>query len=105
MSKTLRYLAFFAVGDVLLAVMVVLILLPLWHLWLLIDATWTTAFNPAYEPYGVRAAWTIYRVKVEAMGDASGFLLGTLILPGLFGAFFMARESLRQPGWWFWRWR
>ena len=63
------------------------------------------AFNPAYEPYGVRAAWALYKVKIEAVGDMSGFILGSLILPGLFGAFFLARESLWQPGWRFWQWR
>ena len=105
MGKVLRYLMFFTVGDVLLAVVAASVALLLGHLWFLIDAAYTTAFDLAYEPYGVQAVWALYMAKAEAAPDTASFFLIALILPGLFGAFFMARESLRQPGWRFWQWR
>lgn len=101
----LRWLAFFALGVVLSAALVPAAIVPIGHVGVFLGAVWDTAFNPLYEPYGVRAAWTLYTIKTEDFPTFWQVAVMAAFLPGLIFAFALARESLNNMGWKFWKWR
>ena len=101
----LRWVAFFIIGDLFTVVIVVAIAVLLTVALSFIGAVWDAGFDP----YMTRI---LFEIRMEGrLGMSSGFQssLATLkllmILPGSFGGFAVARTSLVNDGWRFWRWR
>ena len=94
----LRWLLFFVLGDVLVAVGVSSVVVPLVATSTYFGAVWDAGFD--FELAGI-----FYDISTEhQMSFIELVVLGTF-LPGLFGAFILANASLRNASWKFWRWR
>ena len=100
----LRWLAFFVLGDIIVATVALAGVEGLIHVWFIVDAIWTTAFDPNYEPYGIRAAPSLYRLMLEGTMGLFGITILMILGPGTLGAFGLANASLENNGWRFWTW-
>jgi hypothetical protein len=101
MKTFYRWLAPFIVGDVMMAAGTLVAVWPLGLVWHFVGALWEAGFDVPRA--GVR--FSIRAGHYPSPPDLFIAVPVAVILPGLFGAFALARWSLDHGGWLFWRWR
>ena len=98
MKSLLRWLAFFVIGDLLMAAIAVIGGGLFGLIIMFLGAVWESHFN-------LQIGVDLFTYRVEQAPSILGLLILSLFLPGLFGPFGLARRSLDRDGWRFWRWR
>ncbi|MBI3707760.1 MAG: hypothetical protein HY246_08790 [Proteobacteria bacterium] len=102
MTRAARYLVFFVVGDVLTAAIVSAVGATFALAYHAVMSLWWAFFelSDALAIGRLEWAWIIFQDSLEeAVPDLARIFTASLILPGLIGAFWLARASSHPQGW------